>query len=445
MSARPIDHNLVPDKLDSFWMPFSANRDFHEMPHFIVKARGTRYTDSNGHEVLDATAGLWCVNAGHYRPEINAAIAAQLEQTDFAHSFNASHPLVFNYTDRLVKHAPEGMDHVFLTNSGSESVDTALKIALAYHQVRGEGSRIRLVGRQKGYHGMGFGGLTVAGIGKNRTAFGPLLPGADHLPHVLDIERNAFSRGLPPHGMELADELEAIAELHGAHNIAAVVVEPISGAGGVILPPEGYLKRLRELCTKHGILLIFDEVITGFGRTGAFSAAQRFGVTPDIITMAKGISNATIPLGAVFVSNDIYETFMSIDAPGVELFHGYTYSGHPVACAAGMAMLDICESEDLFTRARSLHEFWMDQALRLRGEPNVVDVRCHGLIGAVEFSPRDGQPMARSKDIGKYCYDKGVWTRVIGEAVVQSPPLTITEEEITLLFDTIIDAARNTQ
>ena len=444
MSTSLVDHNLVPEQLDSFWMPFTANRAFQEQPHFIVKARGTRYTDSNGHEVLDASAGLWCVNAGHYRPEINAAIAAQLEQTDFAHSFNASHPLVFEYTRRLVGKAPDGMDHVFLTNSGSESVDTALKIALAFHRIRGEGTRTRLVGREKGYHGMGFGGLSVSGIGKNRAAFGSLLPGADHLPHTHDIERNAFSRGLPAHGVELADELERLVELHGGDNIAAVVVEPISGAGGVILPPEGYLQRLREICTRHGILLVFDEVITGFGRLGAFSAAERFGVTPDIITMAKGISNATIPLGAVFVSNEIYEAFMGIDTPGVELMHGYTYSGHPVACAAGMATLDIFEREGLFERAAALHDHWMDQALRLRGEPNVIDVRCHGLIGAIEFAPRDGEPMARGKDVGKFCYDKGLWTRVIGDAVVQSPPLTITEDEITFICDTIIEAARNT-
>lgn len=440
-----IDHNLVPDELDSYWMPFTPNRQFKDSPRFIVKGRGTRYTDSNGHEVIDGSAGLWCVNAGHYRPHINAAIATQLEQLDFAHSFNAGHPWVFEYTERLTSLFPEPLNHVFLTNSGSEAVDTALKIALAYHKVGGEGSRVRLVGRELGYHGMGFGGLSVSGLVKNRAAFGPLLPGADHLRHTLDIDRNAFSRGLPQHGVELAEDLQRLVDLHGADNIAAVVVEPISGAAGVILPPEGYLERLRELCTQHGILLIFDEVITGFGRLGAVCAAERWNVIPDIMTTAKGITNATIPLGAVFVADHVYERFMEMEQPGVELNHGYTYSGHPVACAAGMATLDIYEEEDLFDRASALHDTWMDQALRCEGEANVIDVRCHGLIAAIEMAPREGEPMQRGVEAGKRCYEAGLWARNIGDALVLSPPLIITEEEIVFMFDTIIEAIRNTK
>ena len=336
-----IDHNLIPESLDAYWMPFSSNRNFKQSPRFFVKARGMYYTDSNGNEVMDATAGLWCVNAGHYREHINQAIAKQLESLDFAHSFSAGHPAAFNFANRLVKHFPDALNHVFFTNSGSEAVDTALKIALAYHKLNGAGGRQRLVGREKAYHGMGFGGVSVGGLVNNRRQFGVLLPGVDHISHTLNIDKNAFSRGLPEWGAHLADDLTGLVQLHGAETIAAVIVEPVAGAGGVILPPQGYLQRLREICTEHGILLIFDEVITGFGRLGASCAAERFGVTPDIITTAKGITNATVPMGAVFVSDQIYDLFMNQSPAGVELFHGYTYSGHPLACAAGMATLDI--------------------------------------------------------------------------------------------------------
>ncbi|MDA0979321.1 MAG: aspartate aminotransferase family protein [Proteobacteria bacterium] len=439
-----IDHNLIPDSLDSYWMPFTASRKFREAPRFIVGARGMHYEDSTGHQVLDASAGLWCVNAGHYRERINDAIAAQLSKLDFAHSFNSGHPHAFNFANRLVPHFPAPLNHVFFTNSGSESVDTALKIALSYHQVRGQGSRQRLIGREKAYHGMGFGGLSVGGLVKNRQSFGMLLPGTDHIRHTHDPERNAFSRGLPKHGAELADDLQRLVDLHGAATIAAVIVEPVAGAGGVFLPPEGYLQRLRDICTANGILLIFDEVITAFGRLGAASAAEKFGVVPDIMTTAKGITNATVPMGGVFVSDEIYDTFMSIEDPGVEFSHGYTYSGHPVACAAGLATLEIYEEENLFARADELADTWMDTMLSLQGEPGVIDIRTLPLIGAVELAPRPGAPMQRGTDVAKRCYEGGVWVRNIGDTLVFSPPLIISEEEIAQLFSVVRAAVQAT-
>jgi beta-alanine--pyruvate transaminase len=435
-----MDHNLVPEHLDSYWMPFTPNRQFKQSPRFIVKARGMYYFDSNDHKVLDGSAGLWCVNAGHYREQINSAIHDQLEKLDFAHSFNAGHPLAFQYADRLVKHFPEPLNHVFFTNSGSESVDTALKIALACHKARGNGSKTRLIGREKGYHGMGFGGVSVGGLVKNRSAFGPLLPGADHIRHTLDIERNAFSAGLPSHGVELADDLQRIVDLHGADTIAALIVEPIAGAGGVILPPEGYLQRLRDLCTANDILLIFDEVITGFGRLGASCAAERFGVTPDIMTTAKGITNATIPMGGVFVSDEIYNTFMSVEDAGVELNHGYTYSGHPVACAAAMATLDIYEQEGLFARALDQNDHWIQSALGLKDDAKLIDIRCIGFMCAIEMASRADDAGARGAEVARICYDNGLWLRNIGDALVLSPPLIISDEQITFVFETIADA-----
>lgn len=440
MTTAESRHNMLPEQLGSYWMPFTSNRDFMEHPRFMVSARGMYYTDSEGQQVLDASAGLWCVNAGHYRRSLNEAIAAQLEVLDFAHTFNAGHPLVFEYANRLVSHFPHGLDHVFFTNSGSEAVDTALKIALAYQQVRGQGSRHRLIGRELGYHGMGFGGLAVGGIGRNRRQFGPLLPGADHLRHTLDIERNAFSAGLPEHGAELADDLLRLVDLHGADTIAAVIVEPVAGAGGVILPPKGYLQRLREICDETGILLIFDEVITAFGRLGDSCASSVFGVTPDLMTTAKGITNATIPLGAVLVSNTIYDDFMASSPAGVELFHGYTYSGHPLACAAGMATLSIYEEENLFARAGACGPLWIEQALGLRDCPNVVDIRCLPLIGAVQLAAKDGQPGARGAAVAGECYKRGVWFRNIGDTLVTSPPLIITDDEIRHLFAVLGEA-----
>ena len=439
-----IDHNLIPQDLDAFWMPFTANRAFKEQPRFIVSARGMYYTDSNGNQVLDGSAGLWCVNAGHYRKQINTAITEQLESLDFAHSFNTGHPHAFNYANRLVQHFPDPLNHVFFTNSGSESVDAALKIALAYQKLIGQGSRQRLIGREKGYHGMGFGGISVGGLVKNRSPFGMLLPGTDHIRHTHDIERNAFSRGLPKEGAEFADDLQRLVDLHGADTIAAVIVEPVGGAGGVHLPPEGYLQRLRDICTANGILLIFDEVITGFGRLGASCAAEKFGVVPDLMTTAKGITNATVPMGAVFVSDDIYDAFMSIEEPGIELAHGYTYSGHPLACAAGMATLDIYEQENLFARATVLNDHWMDSALKLKDLAKVIDIRCFALMAAIEMEPRPGEAMQRGIEVTKICYEKGYFIRNIGDALVLSPPLIITDEEITQVFEVIGDAIEQT-
>jgi beta-alanine--pyruvate transaminase len=444
-TGAPIDHNLRPQDLDAFFMPFTPQRQYKQDPRIIVSARGMYYTDSRGHETLDASAGLWCVNAGHYRTHINEAIATQLEQLDFAHNFNSGHPLVFDYAQRLVKHVPDPLNHVFFTNSGSESVDTALKIALAYQRARGQGTRQRLIGREFAYHGMGFGGLSVAGLVKNRQAFGLLLPGTDHIRGTHGLEANRFSSGLPPEGVELADDLERLVNLHGADSIAAVIVEPIGGAGGVHLPPQNYLQRLRDICDTHGILLIFDEVITGFGRIGACTAAERFGVTPDIMTTAKGITNATVPMGAVFVSETIYDGFMASDQPGVELNHGYTYSGHPLACAAGMATLDIYEQENLFDRPRALYPHWEKSAMQLKGVKNVIDVRCFALIGAIEMSPRPGAPLARGAEAAKRCYERGAWVRAIGDSLVLSPPLIISEDEITRLFNIIEEAIEATE
>lgn len=439
-----LDHNIVTDKLDAYWMPFTAVSRFQESPRFMVRARDMYYEDSNGNRLMDGSAGLWCVNAGHYRESIAEAIQAQLKELDFAHSFNAGHPAAFNYAERLVAHFPDPLNHVFFTNSGSESVDTALKIALAYQKLRGQGSRTRLIGREKGYHGMGFGGVSVGGLVKNRQAYGALLPGVDHLRHTLEQERNAFSRGLPEHGVEFAEDLERIVQLHGADTIAAVIVEPVAGAGGVILPAKGYLERLREICTQHGILLIFDEVITGFGRLGAMSAAEKFGVIPDIITTAKGITNATFPMGGVFVTSEIYQTFMSSGDGGVEFAHGYTYSGHPVACAAGMATLDIYESEGLFDRVNAMGDHWMDSLLSLKDEPNVIDVRCLPLIGAVEVAARDGAPMERGGEIARRCYEKGLFARNIGDSIVLSPPLIISETQISEIVGIIAESIRET-
>jgi len=357
--------------LDAFWMPFTANRQFKASPRLLVSAKDMHFTAADGRRILDGTAGLWCVNLGHSRERINEAVAQQVRKLDFAPTFQMGHPLPFELASRLVRHMPRDIDHAFFTNSGSESVDTALKIALAYHRARGEGSRTRLIGREKGYHGVGFGGISVGGISNNRKSFGPLLPGVDHLPHTFDLEHNAFSRGVPKWGAHLADALERLVALHDASTIAAVIVEPVQGSAGVILPPQGYLQRLRDICSRYGILLIFDEVITGFGRLGAPFGAHYFGVQPDIITTAKGITNGVIPMGAVFVRRGIYETFMHPSGPEhlIELFHGYTYSGHPVACAAALAALTIYEEEALFTRGAELAQYWEGGAHALRGLP----------------------------------------------------------------------------
>ena len=433
---------LKRSDLEALWMPFTANRQFKSKPRLLARASGMQYWTADGREILDAVAGLWCVNAGHGRREITAAVGAQLECLDYAPPFQMGHPGAFKLANELVKIAPSGLDHVFFTNSGSESVDTALKIALAYHRVRGDAARTRLIGRERGYHGVGFGGISVGGISPNRKMWSAsLLAGVDHLPHTHDLARNAFSRGLPEHGAHLADELERLIALHDASTIAAVIVEPIAGSTGVLLPPHGYLKRLREICDRHGILLIFDEVITGFGRTGSPFAAQEFGVTPDMITLAKGITNGCVPMGAVLVSKPVYEAFTQ-GPDGIELFHGYTYSAHPVACAAGLAALGIYEREGLLTRARTLAKDWEDAAHGLKGLPHVIDVRAYGLICGLELAPLAGKPGGRGFEVFLKCFERGVLVRQTGDIIALSPPLIVERAHIERIFGTLSEVLR---
>jgi len=424
----------APAAMDAFWMPFTANRQFRDTPRLLASAEGMYYRDVDGRQILDGTAGLWCCNAGHARPRIVEAVSRQVATLDFAPNFQMGSPLPFVLAERLKAIAPRPLDHVFYTNSGSESVDTALKIAIAYHRARGEGQRVRLIGREKAYHGVGFGGISVGGLPNNRKWFGTGLPGVDHLRHTLDIGRNAFSRGLPQHGMELAEDLERLVQLHDASTIAAVIVEPIAGSAGVILPPPGYLQRLREICDRHGIVLIFDEVITGFGRVGEPFAAQRFGVTPDMMTTAKGLTSGCVPMGAVFVSSKIHDAFMQGPDNAIDLFHGYTYTGHPLACAAALATLDTYEEEGLLTRARELEQYWEDGLHALRDKPHVVDIRNFGLIGAVELAPEDGKPGARGYQVLERAFRKGLLVRTTGDTVALSPPLIVERRHIDDIF-----------
>ncbi|WP_245622584.1 aspartate aminotransferase family protein [Pseudoxanthomonas dokdonensis] len=429
--------------MDAFWMPFTANKQFKAAPRLLASASGMHYRDVDGREILDACAGLWCVNAGHARPRIVEAVKRQIETLDFAPNFSMSSPLPFVLAQRLAELSPGDLNHVFFTNSGSESVDSALKIALAYHRARGDGQRTRLIGREKAYHGVGFGGISVGGLPNNRKWFGPLLPGTDHLRHTLDIQRNAFSQGLPAHGLELAEDLERLVALHDASTIAAVIIEPISGSAGVILPPDGYLQRIRQICDKHGILLIFDEVITGFGRVGKAFAAQRVGVTPDIITAAKGLSNGCVPMGAVLVSERIHQAFAQGADNAIDLFHGYTYSGHPLACAAALATLDTYAEENLFEKAIELGDYWQQAIHSLKGLPNVIDIRNYGLIGAIEFAPRDGAPGTRGFDVFNDAFHKGgMLTRVTGDVIALSPPLIIEKTHIDQIFERLADIIR---
>ncbi len=439
-TARQLDHDL-PD-LESYWMPFTGNRYFKEHPRLISRAEGMYCYTTEGRKLLDAVAGLWCCNAGHCNPKIVEAIKTQAETLDYSMAFQLGHPMAFELANRLTDMAPEGIDYAFFVNSGSEAVDTALKMALAYHRTRGEGARTRFIGREKGYHGVGFGGISVGGMSPNRKMFGAMLPGVDHLPHTHNIEHNAYSRGLPQWGAHLADELENIVALHDASTIAAVIVEPIAGSAGVILPPEGYLKRLREICDKHGILLIFDEVICGFGRTGDTFGAARFEVTPDLMTTAKGLTSGTVPMGAVLASKDIYDTFMTGPDGAIEFFHGYTYSGHPLAAAAGCATLDVYQGEGLFERARSMEGRFEDALHSLKGEPNVIDIRNFGLIGAVELEGIEGQPTARAMSIFRECFDNGVIIRTTGDTLAFSPPLIISDAEIDTVVETVRTALR---
>jgi beta-alanine--pyruvate transaminase len=428
-----------PESLAEFWMPFTANRQFKRAPRLLTQAEGMFYRAVDGGEVLDATAGLWCVNAGHGRRRITEAVQQQLTQLDYAPAFQMGHPLPFVLAQRLADIAPPHLNRVFFTNSGSEAVDTALKIALAYHRARGDSGRTRLIGREKGYHGVGFGGISVGGMVNNRKAFGPLLPGVDHLRHTLDLERNAFSRGLPRHGAELADELERLIALHDASTIAAVIVEPIGGSAGVVLPPVGYLQRLRDICNRYGILLIFDEVITGFGRVGNAFAAERFGVTPDLITCAKGLTNGCIPMGAVFVRREVHDAFLHGPDNLIELFHGYTCSGHPVACAAALATLDIYREEKLFQRAIELEPHWENAAHALSELPQVIDVRNYGLMAGIELRPRSHAPGARAYDVFVECLKRGLLIRVTGDIIALSPPLIIERAQIDRLFSTLAE------
>jgi beta-alanine--pyruvate transaminase len=410
--------------MSSFWMPFTNNRDFKAHPRLLVSAEGMYYKDVDGNSVLDGAAGLWCVPCGHAQPKIVAAVREMVGQLDFAPTFQMGHPAAFDLAEKLMDFSGRKFGHVFYTNSGSEAVDTALKMALAYHRARGEGTRTRLIGRERGYHGVGFGGLSVGGIGGNRKSFGPLLPGVDHLPHTHNLASNAYCRDQPEHGADLADELERLVALHDASNIAAVIVEPVAGSTGVLVPPKGYLKRLRELCTKHGILLIFDEVITGFGRLATPFAADYFDVEPDLMTTAKGLTNGVIPMGAVFSKQHIYDAFM--DAPaGIELFHGYTYSGHPVACAAALATLEVFRDQDILGHAQEVQGYWADAVHSLKGLPHVIDIRTIGLIAGIELAPIAGKPGARAFSAFKQAFADGVLIRTTGDTIALSPPLVI--------------------
>ena len=438
MNIRDIKPETLADlNMDPLWLPFTANRQFKQQPRLLVSAKDMHYTAIDGRQILDGIAGLWAVNAGHCRAPIVDAIKRQAENVDYVTGFQLHHPAAFNAAERLVRITPKGMGHAFFVNSGSEAVDTALKIALAYHRARGEGTRTRFIGRERGYHGVGFGGISVGGMVANRRVFaGGMLPGVDHMRHT-HLPDNAYSRGQPEHGAFLAEDLEALVALHGAENIAAVIVEPVAGSTGVLVPPKGYLERLREIATKHGILLIFDEVITGFGRTGKAFAAQTFGVTPDLITCAKALTNAAVPMGAVIVKNEIYDAFMNGPANAIEFYHGYTYSGHPLAAAAAIATLDLFAEEKLFERGAAMAPYLADAAHSLKGLPHVIDVRNIGLVCGIELEPLSGKPTARAFEAFLRCYEKGVLIRTTGDTIALSPPLIIEKSDIDRIFETI--------
>lgn len=433
-AVKPID--------DAFFMPFTSNRRFLTDPVMFSRAEGMNYFRPDGSPVLDGIAGLWCVNAGHGREPITRAICEMAGTLDFASNFQMSHPLAREYAQALVTIAPSGIDHVFFSNSGSEAVDTALKIALAYHRAAGQPQRVRLIGRERGYHGVGFGGLSVAGIASQRKPFGNLLPFVDHLPHTYDREKTAFTKGQPEWGGHLADELSRIIALHDASTIAAVIVEPVSGSTGVIVPPIGYLQRLRDICTTHGILLIFDEVITGFGRIGAPFAATRFGVTPDIITSAKGLTNGAVPMGATFVSNKVFDGLMTGPIDSIEFPHGYTYSGHPLACAAGLAALRVYQDEQLFERAAQLEQYWADAAHSLKGLPGVLDVRTIGLLAAVDLQPESSAPGKRAYRVHRASLRRDVLIRASGDTMLLSPPLILEKSHIDEMFGVLAEAIK---
>lgn len=431
-----------PASMSAFWMPFTNNRDFKSDPRLLVSAEGMYYKDVDGNQILDGTAGLWCVPCGHAQLRIVSAVREMIGQLDFAPTFQMGHPAAFDLAEQLMDYTGHKFGHVFYTNSGSEAVDTALKIALAYHKARGEGGRTRLIGRERGYHGVGFGGLSVGGIGPNRKAFGPLLPGVDHLPHTHNLLKNAFSRGEPDFGAELADELERLVTLHDASTIAAVIIEPVSGSTGVLVPPKGYLKKLRQICDKHGILLIFDEVITGFGRLTTPFAADYFDVEPDMMTTAKGLTNGVIPMGAVFSKKHIHDAFMEAPA-GIELFHGYTYSGHPVACAASLATLEVFKEQQILEHAKGIQPYWEDAVHSLKGLPHVIDLRTIGLIAGIELEPIPGKPGARAFQALKKAFADGILIRTTGDIIALSPPLILEKQHIDELFGKLSNVLKN--
>jgi beta-alanine--pyruvate transaminase len=432
-----------PNDLAAYWMPFTANRSFKRAPRMLAGAEGMHYITTDGRKILDGASGMWCTNAGHNRPTITEAIQKQAATIDYAPPFQFGHPKAFELASRIAALAPKNLDHVFFCNSGSEAVDTALKIALAYHNGRGDAGRTRLIGRERGYHGVGFGGISVGGMVNNRKMFGSLLTGVDHLPTTYDREKMAFSRGEPEWGAHLADDLERIVGLHGPNTIAAVIVEPMAGSTGAIVTPKGYLERLRAICDKHGILLIFDEVITGYGRLGYAFAAERYGVTPDLITFAKGVTNGAVPMGGVVVRNEIYDSFMKGPDNAVELFHGYTYSAHPLACAAGIATLDLYREEGLFERARALEPKWADAVMALRKEPNVVDIRTVGLVAGIDLAPnKDGAGARGYAALDSAFHDNDIMVRVAGDTICLTPPLIVTEAEIGEMVDKVAKVIR---
>ncbi len=436
----------VPNDLEAYWLPFTPNRAFKKAPRLIARAKDMHYYTPEGRALLDGTAGLWCTNAGHNRDPIVAAIQRQAAELDYAPAFHFAHPKAFELASRIAALAPGDLDHVFFCNSGSEAVDTALKIALAYHNVRGAGARTRLIGRERGYHGVGFGGISVGGIVNNRKLFGTLLAGVDHLPATYNREQQAFSKGEPEWGAHLADELERIVALHDASTIAAVIVEPMAGSAGVYPAPKGYLQRLRAICDKHGLLLILDEVITGFGRLGAAFAAERYGVVPDMITFAKGVTSGAVPMGGVIVRAGIYEAFMRGPEHVPELFHGYTYSAHPLACAAGLAALDIYRDEDLFARAKKLEPKWADAAMRLKGLPGVLDIRTVGLTAGIDLASRLDAAGKRGYEILERAFhEEGLMIRAVGDTLALTPPLIVSEAQIAEIFDKVAKLIRAVQ
>jgi beta-alanine--pyruvate transaminase len=439
------DRATLPSLENSaFFMPFSMNRHFKKAPRLLARAEGIHYFTPEGRKLIDGISGLWCVNAGHCREKIVSAVQKQVAKLDFAPTFQMGHPLAFEFADKLASLAPGDLKRIFFTNSGSESVDTALKLALAYHRARGEGHRVRLIGRERGYHGVNFGGTAVGGVVGNRKIFGALVAGVDHIRHTHDPEKNAFSRGQPKHGAELADDLERLCALHDPSTIAAVIVEPVACSGGVLVPPVGYLERLRAICDRHGILLIFDEVITGWGRLGKTFGTQHFNVMPDLITTAKGITNGTVPMGAVFMREQLYQAFMTGPEKAIEMPHGYTYSSHPLACAAGLATMQVYEEEGLFTRAAELSSYWEEQAHALKGLPNVIDIRNIGLIAAIELAPRAGAPGARALDAHIKAFERGAYIRVAADIIALAPPLIIAKSDIDRLFDIVRDVLKTT-